>query len=135
MYRTKSLKVLRVMGNQNGLNPHKMRRTDQIMPDNRLSSKLINNQSTHTNFPITNFQPMPTGDDNFLTQFCTFTNFKNVLENRNRSKFVRGPNLNFSTIWEKKIWELRKKTRSLFSGPYNSKIPSLIFKVLTSSYT
>ena len=76
-----------------------MRRWGQMMSVNRLPSKLIDKQSTHINVPPTNLQPTPTGGENFLARFCTFTIFfKNVLEYRNRSKFVRGPNPTYSTI-------------------------------------
>ena len=43
-------------------------------------------------------------------RFYIFTNFiKNVLEYRNRSKFVRRPTLTYSTIWVKNIWGSGKK--------------------------
>ena len=53
--------------------------------------------------------------------------FENVLEYRNRSKFVRGPHLVYSTIWVKNIWRSEKKTHSLFSGPNNDYKYSWIF--------
>ena len=88
------------------------------MSVNPLSSKLINNRSTHTNFPPTHFQPTPTGGENFLARFYTFKIFfKNVPDYRNRSNFARGPNSTHSSIWEKNIWGSEKKAHSLFSGP------------------
>ena len=100
-------------------NPHKMRRWGQIVSVNRLPSKLINNQSTHINFPPTHFQPTPTGGENFLARFHTFTNFfKNVPDYRNCSNLARGPNLTYSSIWEKKHLGVRKKGSFLIFRPH-----------------
>ena len=99
-------------------NPHKMRRLNLITSISRLPSKLINKQSIDINVPPTHLQPTPPGGENFLARFCTFTIFfKNVLEYRNRSKFVRGPNSTYSTIWEKNIWGSGKKVSFLILRP------------------
>ena len=57
--------------------------------------------------------------NNFLARFSIFRNFfKNVLEYQNGSKFARGPNLTYSTIWIKKTWGSEKVGNSLFLGPF-----------------
>ena len=97
-----------------------MRRWGYIKSVDRLPSKLINNQSTHINVPPTHLQPTPTGGENFLARVYTFTSFfKNVLEYRNRSKFVWGPNSTSSTIWEKYLG-VRKKVSFLIIRPQKS---------------
>ena len=48
------------------------------MSVNPLPSKLINNRSTHTNFPPTHFQPTPTGGENFWPDFTPLRFFSKM---------------------------------------------------------
>ena len=60
----------------------------------------------------------PTEVKNFLARFSTFRNFfKNVLGYQNCSKFARGPNSTYSSIWVN--WGSEKVGNSLFSGPFS----------------
>ena len=91
---------------------------DLELRSKKLPSILNTDKSVETNFIVLSRKLTPTEVKNFLAQFSTFRNFfKNVLEYQNDSKFARGPNSTYSTIWIKKTWGSEKVGNSLFSGP------------------
>ena len=97
-------------------NHHKMRRWGLITPVNCLLVKI---SRPHTSSPSR--QPVKT-----FSPIFTLTNFCNVLEDRNRSKFARAITDQFLICYKK--FGFRKRAYSLFSGPLRCDIPNLWFK-------
>ena len=91
---------------------------DLELRSKKLPSILNTDKSVEIDFIVLSRKLTPTEVKNFLARFSTFRNFfKNVLEYQNDSKFARGPNSTYSTIWFKKTWGSEKVGNSLFSGP------------------